>query len=326
MQIMTANSEYKKSFGDTLKQIRSKFNRCFWPLERCSETAIRAHSIQNSKVLDLLCEENHVIMPEMCLNIDTGPYLKFTRIGRNNATTFTGLCDKHDSQLFAPIDKSPLSCDSQEQLFLLAYRSVLKELHAKMKAAIDLQNQFENSVAIGRVDPNIPSEPMLIATTAIAASYTFYRYKFHYDQIYTQRDFYQIEHQIAYVKNIHPTIAVSSVYTYDDMYISDNEDIPKCIALNIFPDDGGLHIIFSFIRNQGIHIRPYIGHILQAETYLKQYLISKLILMYCENFVMSPKFYKTLTTSRIETIKKFFEKNLYGEKNDCDDTGLYLFY
>ncbi|KKM07878.1 hypothetical protein LCGC14_1729540, partial [marine sediment metagenome] len=123
---MDWKKENRKYFGKIFNQINSKFHRCFWPKESCSETAIRAHSIQNSGVLDLLCEDDHVIMPKGGVNINTGPFLKFEEVGRNKATTFTGLCDKHDSQLFEPIDKNRFDSKNKEHLFLLAYRSVLR--------------------------------------------------------------------------------------------------------------------------------------------------------------------------------------------------------
>jgi len=39
----------------------TQFNRCLAPGIKCDKTAIRAHSIQNSRALDLLVADNHVI-------------------------------------------------------------------------------------------------------------------------------------------------------------------------------------------------------------------------------------------------------------------------
>jgi hypothetical protein len=54
--------------------------------------------------------------------------------GRNEASTFTGLCSAHDADLFRPIDTRELDVNDREQFFLLAYRSVTREVHAPLLA------------------------------------------------------------------------------------------------------------------------------------------------------------------------------------------------
>jgi hypothetical protein len=165
-------------------------------------------------VLDLLCENDHLIMPKIQLDIKTGPHMYFDKIGRNKATTFTVLCDVHDSQLFDLIDNSIFDPNNMEHLFLLAYRSVLRELHTKMKAAVDIQRQYMKGVDVGKFNPANTDEAMRLATIGIAKSYTFYLYKFHYDQIFIQKKFDSIEHHVQFIEDIQPSIAVSSVYSY----------------------------------------------------------------------------------------------------------------
>ena len=48
------------------------------------------------------------------------------KMGVREASTFPGLCSRHDATLFQPIDQS-LEQPTPEQLFLLSYRSVLRE-------------------------------------------------------------------------------------------------------------------------------------------------------------------------------------------------------
>jgi hypothetical protein len=324
---MDWQKEDKKYFGSIFKQINTKFQRCFWPEGSCAETAIRAHSIQKSGVLDLLCDNNkHVIMPQIGLDINRGPVLTFEKVGRNKATTFTGLCDKHDTLLFEPIDKNDFTPDNHEYMFLLAYRSVLRELHVKMKSGVDIQSHYMRGVNLGRFNPDDRDQPMMMATMALAEAYMFYLYKFHYDQIYLKRDFKQIYHKIEFVENIEPSIAASSVYSYiDNMRLLRDRRNPKCIVLNIFPHDKGLYIVFSFRKDQKNDLLPHIIQISQAERHYKLYLVSKLVLIYCENFVISPKFFNTLSAQRIETIKEFFMKNMFLKKENCEDNNLYLF-
>ena len=120
------NGKDIKYFFDSLNQ---KSGKCFYPQEKCAGKPIRAHSIQNSNTLDLLHTNNHVYLIGPKFESNRKQVLDLRLVGRNEASTFLGLCEEHDRKLFEPIDKRPIDANNQEQLFLLAYRSMLKEYH-----------------------------------------------------------------------------------------------------------------------------------------------------------------------------------------------------
>jgi hypothetical protein len=62
---------------------RKKYAKCLYVGFGCHEKPVRAHSIQNTKVLDLLQKDNHVIVPLQKLSPETGPMTEFTLVGRN---------------------------------------------------------------------------------------------------------------------------------------------------------------------------------------------------------------------------------------------------
>src|SRR5262245_39169092 len=107
---------------------RRTYDKCLHGDLKCDEKPIDAHSIQNAKVLDLIQTDGHVIIPEFRL-ANGEPKLEFVKIGRNYASTFTGLCSKHDTELVKSIDTEPLDVDSCKYLQQLSYRSVMRELH-----------------------------------------------------------------------------------------------------------------------------------------------------------------------------------------------------
>lgn len=279
-------------------------------------------------MLDLLCDDsNHVIMPRGRLDINIGPIFEFKQVGRNKATTFTGLCDHHDGQMFEKIDKNIFKSGDKEYLFLLAYRSILREYHTKLKAGQDIYSIYIQGVDLGRFDPDSNDQSQIVAMVAVAEAYMFYRYKYKFDQIFFTHEYNQIEHKIDFIENTEPSIAVSSVYSnIDNIQLSMNREDPKCIILNIFPQDNGLYIIFSFKKEHSGLLLPQIQRILEAERHYKLYLVSKLVLMHCENFVMAPDFYNTLSEARIESMKNFFMKNMTPQKEDCENENLFLFY
>ena len=149
--------ERKELFAYGLKQISKRREWCFWPREDCRQKAVRAHSVQNSCILDLLCRDGHVIMPKLDLSPDKPPECVFQPVGRNLATTFTGLCRNHDRELFKPIEAKPIQTSNLQHLFLLAYRAVLKESHDSRKAAIGLQLSFQEGIERGIIPREQPS-------------------------------------------------------------------------------------------------------------------------------------------------------------------------
>src|ERR1700720_3045384 len=96
-----------------VKAQKKGYAKCLAPSMDCDEEPIRAHSIQNSRVLNLIETEGHVIMPRYRL-VNGEPTMEFAKVGRNNASTFTGLCSKHDAELFKAIDTEPLDVDNCE--------------------------------------------------------------------------------------------------------------------------------------------------------------------------------------------------------------------
>ena len=222
------------------------------------------------------------------LNLDTGSEeIEFKKVGRNKATTFTGLCKKHDSELFRPIDMNEFDVSNQQQKFLFAYRSVLRELHTRIKKAIDSQNIYQEFVNKKLCDPKNMDKPMLDATMAIANAYDLYKYKQIYDNIYNSNSFTKIEHECIRIERNCP-LAVSSLFDPIKSIIWLKIPEPKFIVLNVFPQKKDTIILLSYLGDHQKDLRPYADEIINASGEYQIYLLSKTILRYCENFVISP--------------------------------------
>src|SRR4051812_46661660 len=83
---MTISGEDLQRFFTTYN---SRFGKCLEPSMACTSEAIRAHSIQNARVIDLLETNGHVIAFRPHFSAD-GPTIDFESVGRNRASTFTG--------------------------------------------------------------------------------------------------------------------------------------------------------------------------------------------------------------------------------------------
>ncbi len=306
-------------------QLSKKYNKCLWPKSDCTKDCINAHSIQNSQILDQLASNNHVFMAVAKQNLNTEREIEFKKVGRNKATTFTGLCREHDSQLFRPIDVNKFDSSNEEQKFLIAYRSVLRELHTRIKAARDLQTICQKSVELGKCDPNNLEDPiMLRATLALANAYDLYKYKYVYDKLYNSNSFTKIEHKCIRIERNCP-LAVSSLFDPIKSIIVEKRPEPKFIVINVFPQKKDTIILLSYLKDHQKDLRPYANEIINATGEDRLYLLSKTILRYCENFVISLEHFNRFSEAKKDAIKKFYLATVTQIDLDQDDENLMLF-
>ena len=128
-----------------LNQQRSKNSGCSHPCAPtdCSGKVIESHTLQRSGSLKAIAKQGHVY--KYLFSGDENPILKVSLVGIKKASTFPGFCSKHDCDTFSPIENKIFSAD-EEQCFLLAYRSIVYELHCKCTASypheiLDLASQ-----------------------------------------------------------------------------------------------------------------------------------------------------------------------------------------
>jgi len=259
------------------------------------------------------------------LNLNTGSEIEFKQVGRNQATTFTGLCQKHDSELFRPIDINEFDVSNQQQKFLLAYRSVLRELHTRIKVAIDVNTFYQGCVELGKWVPNNLNDPIRReANIKEELAYDFYKYKQVYDNIYNSNSFTKIEHECIRIERNCP-LAVSSLFDPIKSIIWLKRLEPKFIVLNVFPQKKDTLILLSYLREHQKALKPHANKIITATGEAQLYLLSKTILRYCENFVISPQHFNLFYQQKIDAIKNFLLATLTQIDLDHNDKNLMLF-
>ncbi len=98
----------------------------------CSDTIIKAHTIQKGGGLAAIAESNHVltVKPLMSDLMKTRGRPQPRKIGVKLASVFPGFCSKHDNALFEPIEGKELNF-TKETAFLFSYRAVAYERFAK---------------------------------------------------------------------------------------------------------------------------------------------------------------------------------------------------
>ncbi len=298
----------------------SSTDQCLEPMESCDQRAIRAHSIPSGTVLKRLSDNGHVVMPQVKLKLPQ-PLVSFNRVGKNRATTFSGLCAKHDNDLFQPIDDQLPDLNNLNHLFLLAYRAVLREYYAVLQSAILFQSTYQKRIEVGLSPGTEPCDVGMHATARILNARESYEYKRYFDQYYLSHDWSQLKHHVLLFRNQPPSIAVSSMLSLDDI---DAPETPR-VTLNVFPTDNNVAVVLSAIPRDKPFVSAYLHPLLSSEAYLQKYLLSKFILESCENFVISPQYYDSMPSERKEAICRFFTYTMFKNARDYEDKYLYLF-
>jgi len=261
-------------------------------------------------------------MPCQSHSSDGLPQISFKNVGRNNASTFTGLCSKHDNEIFRPIENEGIDFKNSHHLFLISYRSILREFHAVIQAACRMQVGYKSRVNVGLSPGDRPDAAGLTAVAWLCNAYDCYLYKKKFDEAFMANNFLRVEHDHIEYTNSPPTIAVSALFSLDDIEWPD--DVAK-VALNVFPFDGSMHILFSYLKEERLYAQQYLKDILNSSGDYQRYLISKLILQHCENFTIAPAYWENLSEQRRESIVNFFFATLEKNLPSYEDNNLFLF-
>jgi hypothetical protein len=304
--------------------LRTRVVRCLEPTELCKKNSIRAHSIQNKRILSQMVSRGHVVMIKLSPDLSQSrAVIDYKYVGRNMATTFTGLCSKHDNSIFRAIDRTEVDFTNQEHLFLLCYRAVLREFHATLRAGLLNQGLYSEKVELGLTRGDIPTNDGLLATWFVSNSYEFYLYKRLFDELLLSRMFDQVQHRLIVLKNVEPTIAVSSVVGYSSAAI--NKEDNERIILNVFPEGRDMCILFSCHSKDASYVDFHISDILTSEGDLQKYRISKYVLACCENLVIHPTYFEKWPDEKKDIVKWFYAKTITQDLDDYENELLYLF-
>lgn len=306
------------------KGLAASFERCLAPGTVCgSKDIVRAHSIQNGGVLESLQERGHVVMPKMRPEVDPNkppPVPEFKEIGRNEATTFMGLCKKHDNDLFAPIDDFDLDPDDARQKFLFAYRSVLCETHTSMRSARWLQGSYDNSVGLGLSEPDGYDEFMAVATESLMNAWRTYRYKARYDEVCLAEDYDAVRHDMIRLPASDPLIAASTTF-----FVARKGNDEVSITLNLLPHDGRHLLVVSYLGQHAPFGQRVSTPLLMSRGRQRLESVSRRILSDCENFVIRPGFWGSLPDAQQHAIRDYFFRTALNRGLEADGPLLNLF-
>ncbi|CRK83002.1 hypothetical protein [Neobacillus massiliamazoniensis] len=324
-----------KKFRDFLINFNKFKNKhlwsgCFHEDSNCSQRIIKAHSIQNNKILNKISENGEVLMFGAVGGNDYGITTDLQEKGRKKATTFTGFCGHHDHSIFRPIENYDYIPGNAEQEFLFTYRATAKEYHAKKSSAnmyrtlLDLLDKGSYTAISSSFEAGPPSEEhihymkelysrALFGTQDAEKRLERYRQKLNTD---LENMFYDdiITNVIVLGEEYH--IAVSSATFLEENLngtkINDLGDFSISLAplfITVFPQNGQTFILLSHFKRNDRRYRFIKEDLLKRDTREIKMILSNIILSHVENLVVSPKRWRETKLSTRNKITKLFNKN-----------------
>jgi hypothetical protein len=313
----------RAQLGEFFRINNIRFGKCLEPHMQCAQPAIRAHSIQNRQTIALLAENDHVMAWQPRFS-EGGPDIALRRIGRNEASTFTGFCSLHDSSLFRPLDMKPLDVDDQEQLFLLAYRAITCELHSVTLGVVHVQNIYKSRVEHGLDAPDESSPAGQKAVEQMLLSWATWRYREKYfDQPLLAGNYGGVVHDVIVLENQPAYLAVSSFVALKDIDLAD--DLVGT-AINILPVSATRTVVvFSYASQDRGAAHAVLDRILKATEDYQKYELSKLILSRISNVLISPRHCGAWSPEKTRKITDAFLASVQSQRDVNDDSDLMLF-
>lgn len=284
--------------------------QCIHPnQENCSGNIVKAHSIQNNRILKQVGRNGEIYMVKSVITAQSFR-LKFKLIGRKVATTFTGFCGFHDKMLFQPIEDTDY-VGSKQQQFLFAYRVFSFEYHKKMEA----QNTSKK-----RLD----DKPSLVKNKRYMASLEGYdlairdntRHKEIFDQALLNQH-YDIVETVSFSLECTAILAACSGFFLEyDLngkkvnHLGDSRNEMKLLMVNIFPNGTSTVVLFSWLKEHSSTYNEFKEQLLGLKTEEVIQLLNNLIPSYSENVVYSPYFIDNWNENEKKNYLQVFQQSI----------------
>jgi hypothetical protein len=300
------DKESKPKLWEVEKLFRREFSKKFCSVAEelkkdCSGSVIKAHSVSRSWLANI-GEDSHVFGLRTSIHAiarnkgEPVPEL----IGINEASTFTGFCSDHDKALFAKIEDIPFT-GTDEQCFLLAYRTVAREYFTKNSASKVLSQSKGLDKGMDQLGQLLYQIETQIAGTGTKVGLEDIKEeKSAYDRMLLDGDFRDLKYYIIEIAEI-PQIMSSAGYSVShDFYgnkIQDLTDLNKHVdsmSYSVIPTHTGGAIVFSWLENSNESCLKFIESVQNLDPEVLPSKIVMLLFEFCENNYISPSWWKGL--------------------------------
>lgn len=286
--------------------------QCIHPdKSKCSEDIVKAHSIQNNRIINKITRKGEVYMVRPVMTPQSYR-MNFRSFGRKVATTFTGFCGFHDKMLFQPIEDTDY-VGSNQQNFLFAYRVFSFEYHKKLEAQKVSKKRLDDKPSLvkdERFMDHLEGYDLAIRDTL--------RHKKIFDQALLDQD-YGIVETVSFKIDSAARFAVCSGFflEYDLKgkkvnQLAYTKNGMKLLMVNVFPQNEQTFVLFSWLKEDSNNYREFREQLLGLNTEEKIQLLNNLVPAYSENVVYNPDFIDSWGESEKKSYLKIFQQSIHN--------------
>ncbi|MFV1534866.1 SEC-C metal-binding domain-containing protein [Phaeobacter sp. JH209B] len=271
----------------------------------CSDTIIKAHTIQKAGGLAAIAESNHVltVKPVMSELIKTKGNPQPRKIGVKLASVFPGFCSKHDNDLFEPIEGKTLNF-TKESAFLFSYRAVAYERFAK-----EAQQRF--MLSLREADAGMPFQKQAALQQFIQGNLfgieigmrDVQKWKAQFDEKLLSSSTDQFHFAAVRFDRILPIVACGAFHPEFDCtglplqkLGQDRVELDQ-IALTVTTFDSQTVVVFGWIGNQEGPARSLVNSFLAIEDSRKADALVRLLFIHTDNLFLRPSWWEGLPES-----------------------------
>lgn len=260
---------------------------------------IKAHALQENKILSQLAVEQQVLMKNLNtdpvkLEIEKGipePFYFLEEMHIKDATVAICFCGKHDNAIFSKIEKGIGAFESidEEQLFLFAYRTFSFEYYKSLT----------RSIYYGKL---IKEVPQLFRDPSIIYEYKEHRrkyeglirYKQAFDRIFKDKKYDSLETIVIKLpEQIKFAAYMCIAPTYDlkgkrIKTIDRKTNETKYAFITIFPNFDSSYILISCFKDDLKIYGKYVNQFRELPIGIVKYYINAFIPLYTNNLIISP--------------------------------------
>jgi hypothetical protein len=288
--------DFRKSMGEMKR--KWKIEECFHPLKHeCVLPIKQAHSIQRNGRLSLIEEEvNRQNVLYSSISFKTSPknfITDFVPVGKKEASTFYGFCEKHDTEVFSPIENFEFD-GSDKHCFLHTYRSFAHSYHSKKQELRLYQSDWSTTKD---VPVQIKNFQILGAEIALAEMEPEKKFL---DNILINNEFDKLNYTVFETGVFYPfgcSSIVNPHYTVKDEPIDDWFDETKpwtSITLTVVPDKFNSFAIIATSSNSENGLK-FLDHFDQLDDQKALHAISSMMTKLAENTFWSPKLWSGMS-------------------------------
>ncbi|MFD2365085.1 SEC-C metal-binding domain-containing protein [Pseudoduganella sp. GCM10020061] len=263
----------------------------------CSKGIINAHTVSRSGSLGAIQRSGHVYsynLNMLALQKSRGR-LRPVETGWRTASTFPGFCGYHDKRVFEALEDTPF-VGSKEQCFLIAYRSLAKEIHAKNNSA------KQNDLRVAYAGPASQKNAAVAAFNkgVALAIRDLERHKNRYDKVLLDKDWSKVHGILIEFDGIFPIQCTGGLFPEKDINglpiqrLDWRTATPDTINLSSFAADGKSYFLICWLQDSHHSGSRFVAPFHLVEKSVLPAVIGALILQVTENCHFSPDWYDAL--------------------------------